>query len=193
MMSVIKVKLRAKPVHHVKLIPPGNAEQKIITVDKSKPHLAEIVKALKSKGINSAGDIAKVADDIAQIKTPHDIDPNEFFRVSEVEEDLSFDLTRDIYPHLSDNKANDIKNSGYGVTNYIDVERFDYINAEQANLYISYYYDKDKVYVSHVKLTKYDKVPQGAKYVRIGVGAFRIPDHIEIKGGKFVIVSKNGG
>lgn len=188
-MSVIKVKLRAKPLHHVKLIPPGNAEQKIITVDKSKPFMPAIIQALKSKGVDSAGDIAKVADDIAQIKTAKDVDPNDIFRVDKQEIALSYELIPDIYTGVS---GKDIPYRGWSITNYVDVQGFDYLSMINGSTSYSCYYDADKNPLSTMVSQTYDKVPEQAKYVRISNESAAI-SKLSIKGGRFVIVSKNGG
>ncbi|WP_230622468.1 hypothetical protein [Aggregatibacter sp. Marseille-P9115] len=189
MMSVIKVKLRAKPVHHVKLIPPGNAEQKIITVDKSKPFMPAIIQALKSKGVDSAGDIAKVADDIAQIKTIKDIDPQDYFEVKAQERALTFTLTHDIYTGAG---GNDIPYVGWSITNYLDIEGFEYISMLNGSVPYSCYYDKNKAPLGVMTSQKYDKCPPNAKFLRIS-NATAMMNNLEVKGGNFVIVSKNGG
>ena len=189
MMSVIKVKLRAKPLHHVKLIPPGNAEQKIITVDKSKPFMPAIIQALKSKGVDSTGDIAKVADDITQIKTIKEIALQDFFEVKEQEKALTFTLTHDIYTGAS---GKDIPYAGWSITNYIDIEGFDHINMLNGSVPYSCYYDKNKAPLGIMSSQKYDKVPAGAKFLRIS-NATAAMNSLEVKGGNFVIVSKNGG
>lgn len=188
-MSVIKVKLRAKPVHRVKLIPPGNAEQKIITVDKSKPFMPAIIQALKAKGVDSVGDIAKVADDIAQIKTPHDIDPSEFFDIKEQEKTLTFTLTHDIYTGVG---GKDIPYAGWSITNYLDIEGFDYVSMINGSVLYSCYYDQNKAPLGVMTSQKYDKCPPGAKFLRIS-NATAAMSNLEVKGGKFLIVSKNGG
>ena len=189
MMSVIKVKLRAKPLHHVKLIPPGNAEQKIITVDKSKPFMPAIIQALKRKGVDSSGDIAKVADDITQIKTIKEIDPNEFFNVKEQEKALTFTLTHDIYTGAS---GKDIPYAGWSITNYLDIEGFDYVSMLNGSVPYSCYYDKNKAPLGVMTSQKYDKCPPGAKFLRVS-NATPAMHSLEVKGGNFVIVSKNGG
>lgn len=188
-MNTIKVNLRTKPVYHVKLIPPGNAEQKIITVDKSKPFMPDIVQALKAKGVDSAGDIAKVANDIAQIKTVKDVDLNDFFKVDEQEKMLTFTLTHDIYTGAS---GKDIPYVGWSITNYIDIEGFDYISMINGSVPYSCYYDKFKSSLGVMSSQKYDKCPPGAKFLRIS-NATAAMNSLEVKGGRFVIVSKNGG
>ena len=188
-MSVIKVKLRAKPVHHVKLIPPGNAEQKIITVDKSKPFMSAIIQALKAKGVDSAGDITKVADDITQIKTIKDIAPQDFFEVKEQEKALTFTLTHDIYTGAS---GKDIPYAGWSITNYIDIEGFNYISMINGSVPYSCYYDKNKAPLGVMASQKYDKCPPGAKFLRIS-NATAAMNSLDVKGGNFVIVTKNGG
>ena len=189
MMSVIKVKLRAKPVHHVKLIPPGNAEQKIITVDKSKPFMSAIIQALKAKGVDSAADITKVADDITQIKKIKDIAPQDFFEVKEQEKALTFTLTHDIYTGAS---GKDIPYAGWSITNYIDIEGFNYISMINGSVPYSCYYDKNKAPLGVMASQKYDKCPPGAKFLRIS-NATAAMNSLDVKGGNFVIVTKNGG
>ncbi|WP_109859687.1 hypothetical protein [Aggregatibacter segnis] len=184
-MEKLKVTLRPQTAHKAKIQPFTN-ETKIIEVDKSKPHLAEIVKALKSKGVDSAGDIAKVADDIAQIKTIKEIDPNEIYKVSEKETALKFDLTKDIYTNVS---GNDIPYVGWSITNYIDIGGFDYISMLNGSVPYSCYYDKNKAPLGVMASQKYDKCPPGAKFLRIS-NATPAMNNLEVKGGKFVIVGK---
>ena len=184
-MEKLKVTLRPQTAHKAKIQPFTN-ETKIIEVDKSKPHLAEIVKALKSKGIDSAGDIAKVADDIAQIKTAQEIDPNEIYKVSEQEKVLTFTLTHDIYTGAS---GKDIPYVGWSITNYIDIGGFDYISMLNGSVPYSCYYDKNKAPLGVMTSQKYDKCPPGAKFLRIS-NATAAMNNLEVKGGKFVIVGK---
>lgn len=185
MIEKLKVTLHPQKTYKVEIQPFTN-ETKIIEVDKSKPHLAEIVKALKSKGINSVGDIAKVADDIAQIKTAQEIDPNEFFKVKEQEKALTFTLTHDIYTGAS---GKDIPYAGWSITNYIDVDGFDYISMLNGSVPYSCYYDKNKAPLGVMASQKYDKCPPGAKFLRIS-NATPAMNNLEVKGGKFVIVGK---
>ncbi len=184
-MEKLKVTLRPQTAHKAKIQPFTN-ETKIIEVDKSKPHLAEIVKALKSKGIDSAGDIAKVADDIAQIKTAQEIDPNEIYKVSEQEKVLTFTLTHDIYTGAS---GKDIPYVGWSITNYIEIGGFDYISMLNGSVPYSCYYDKNKAPLGVMASQKYDKCPPGAKFLRIS-NATPAMNNLEVKGGKFVIVGK---
>lgn len=184
-MEKLKVTLRPQTAHKAKIQPFTN-ETKIIEVDKSKPHLAEIVKALKSKGVDSAGDIAKVADDIAQIKTAQEIDPNEIYKVSEQEKALTFTLTHDIYTGAS---GKDIPYAGWSITNYIDVEGFDYISMLNGSVPYSCYYDKNKTPLGVMTSQKYDKCPPGAKFLRIS-NATAAMINLDVKGGNFVIVGK---
>lgn len=184
-MEKLKVTLRPQTAHKAKIQPFTN-ETKIIEVDKSKPHLAEIVKALKSKGVDSAGDIAKVADDIAQIKTAQEIDPNDFFNVKEQEKTLTFTLTHDIYTGAS---GKDIPYAGWSITNYIDVEGFDYISMLNGSVPYSCYYDKNKTPLGVMASQKYDKCPPEAKFLRIS-NATAAMNNLEVKGGNFVITRK---
>lgn len=184
-MEKLKVTLRPQTAHKAKIQPFTN-ETKIIEVDKSKPHLAEIVKALKSKGVDSAGDIAKVADDIAQIKTIKEIDPNDYFAVKEQEKALTFTLTKDIYTGAS---GNDIPYVGWSITNYIDIEGFDYISMLNGSVPYSCYYDKNKTPLGVMTSQKYDKCPPGAKFLRIS-NATAAMINLEVKGGSFVITRK---
>ena len=184
-MEKLKVTLRPQTAHKAKIQPFTN-ETKIIEVDKSKPHLAEIVKALKRKGVDSAGDIAKVADDIAQIKTIKEIDPNDFFNVKEQEKALTFTLTHDIYTGAS---GNDIAYVGWSITNYIDVEGFNYISMINGSVPYSCYYDKNKAPLGVMTSQKYDKCPPGAKFLRIS-NATAAMNNLEVKGGNFVITRK---
>ena len=184
-MEKLKVTLRPQTAHKAKIQPFTN-ETKIIEVDKSKPHLAEIIKALKRKGIDSAGDIAKVADDIAQIKTAQEIDPNEIYKVSEQEKVLTFTLTHDIYTGAS---GKDIPYVGWSITNYIDIEGFDYISMLNGSVPYSCYYDKNKAPLGVMTSQKYDKCPPGAKFLRIS-NATPAMNNLEVKGGNFVIVGK---
>ncbi|RDE97961.1 hypothetical protein DPW02_00310 [Aggregatibacter aphrophilus] len=184
-MKKLKVTLRPQKTYKAEIQPFTN-ETKIIEVDKSKPYLAEIVKALKSKGVDSAGDIAKVAEAIAQIKTAQEIDPNEFFNVEEQEKTLKFTLTHDIYTGAS---GKDIPYAGWSITNYIDVEGFDYISMLNGSVPYSCYYDKNKVPLGVMASQKYDKCPSGAKFLRIS-NATAAMNNLEVKGGKFVIVGK---
>ena len=187
-MEKLKVTLRPQTAHKAKIQPFTN-ETKIIEVDKSKPHLAEIVKALKSKGVDSAGDIAKVADDIAQIKTAKDVEPNDIFRVDKQEIALSYELIPDIYTGVS---GKDIPYRGWSITNYVDVQGFDYLSMINGSTSYSCYYDADKNPLGTMVSQTYDKVPEQAKYVRISNDSAAI-SKLSIKGGRFVIVSKNGG
>lgn len=184
-MKKLKVTLHPQKTYKAEIQPFTN-ETKIIEVDKSKPHLAEIVKALKSKGINSVGDIAKVADDIAQIKTAQEIDPNEFFKVKEQEKALTFTLTHDIYTGAS---GKDIPYAGWSITNYIDVDGFDYISMLNGSVPYSCYYDKNKAPLGVMTSQKYDKCPPGAKFLRIS-NATAAMNNLEVKGGNFVITRK---
>lgn len=184
-MKKIKVKLHPQKIYKAEIQPFTNST-KIIEVDKSKPHLAEIVKALKRKGIDSAGDIAKVADDIAKIKTAQEIDPNEFFKVKEQEKALTFTLTHDIYTGAS---GNDIPYVGWSITNYIDVEGFDYISMLNGSVPYSCYYNKNKAPLGVMASQKYDKCPPGAKFLRIS-NATAAMNNLEVKGGNFVITRK---
>ena len=184
-MKKLKVTLRPQTAHKVKIQPFTN-ETKIIEVDKSKPHLAEIVKALKSKGIDSAGDIAKVSDEIKRIKTVSDIDPNEIYKVSEKETALTFTLTHDIYTGAS---GKDIPYVGWSITNYIDIGGFDYISMLNGSVPYSCYYDKNITPLGVMTSQKYDKCPPGAKFLRIS-NATAAMNNLEVKGGKFVIVGK---
>lgn len=184
-MKKLKVTLHPQKTYKAGIQPFTN-ETKIIEVDKSKPHLAEIVKALKSKGVDSAGDIAKVSDDIKRIKTVSDIDPNEIYKVSEKETALTFTLTKDIYTGAS---GNDIAYVGWSVTNYIEIGGFDYISMLNGSVPYSCYYDKNKTPLSVMTSQKYDKCPPGAKFLRIS-NATAAMNNLEVKGGNFVITRK---
>lgn len=187
-MEKLKVTLHSQKTYKAEIQPFTN-ETKIVEVDKSKPYLAEIVKALKSKGVDSTGDIAKVADDITQIKTIKEIDPNDFFNVKEQEKALTFTLTHDIYTGAS---GKDIPYAGWSITNYIDIEGFDYVSMLNGSVPYSCYYDTNKAPLGVMSSQKYDKVPAGAKFLRIS-NATAAMNSLEVKGGRFVIVSKNGG
>lgn len=184
-MEKLKVTLRPQTAHKAKIQPFTN-ETKIIEVDKSKPHLAEIVKALKRKGVDSAGDIAKVAEAIAQIKTAQEIDPNKFFNVEEREKALTFTLTHDIYTGAS---GKDIPYVGWSITNYIDIGGFDYISMLNGSVPYSCYYDKNKTPLGVMASQKYDKCPPGARFLRIS-NATAAMINLEVKGGSFVITRK---
>lgn len=185
MIEKLKVTLHPQTAHKAKIQPFTN-ETKIVEVDKSKPYLAEIVKALKSKGVDSTGDIAKVADDIAQIKTIKDIDPSEFFEVKEQEKTLTFTLTHDIYTGVG---GKDIPYVGWSITNYLEIEGFDYVSMTNGSVPYSCYYDKNKAPLGVMASQKYDKCPPGAKFLRIS-NATNAMNNLEVKGGKFVITRK---
>ena len=185
MMKKLKVTLHPQKTYKAEIQPFTN-ETKIIEVDKSKPHLEEIVKALKSKGVDSAGDIAKVADDIKQIKTAQEIDPNEIYKVSEQEKALTFTLTHDIYTGVV---GKDIPYVGWSITNYLDIEGFDYVSMTNGSVPYSCYYDKNNASLVGMTSQKYDKCPPGAKFLRIS-NATAAMNNLEVKGGKFVIVGK---
>lgn len=184
-MEKLKVTLRPQTAHKAKIQPFTN-ETKIIEVDKSKPFMSDIIQALKSKGVDSTGNIAKVADDIAQIKTAQEIDPNEIYKVSEQEKVLTFTLTHDIYTGAS---GKDIPYVGWSITNYIEIGGFDYISMLNGSVPYSCYYDKNKAPLGVMASQKYDKCPPGAKFLRIS-NATATMNNLEVKGGKFVIVGK---
>ena len=187
-MEKLKVTLHPQTAHKAKIQPFTN-ETKIIEVDKSKPFIPAIIQALKSKGVDSTGDIAKVADYIAQIKTAKDVDPNDIFRVDKQEIALSYELIPDIYTGVS---GKDIPYRGWSITNYVDVQGFDYLTMINGSTSYSCYYDADKNPLGTMVSQTYDKVPEQAKYVRISNESAAI-SKLSIKGGRFVIVSKNGG
>lgn len=184
-MKKLKVTLHPQKTYKAEIQPFTN-ETKIVEVDKSKPFMPAIIQALKSKGVDSAGDIAKVADDIAQIKTAQEIDPNEIYKVSEQEKALTFTLTKDIYTGAS---GKDISYNGWSITNYIDIDGFDYINMLNGSVPYSCYYDKSKEPLGVMTSPKYDKVPAGAKFLRISNATEAIAN-LDVKGGNFIIVRK---
>lgn len=187
-MKKLKVTLHPQKTYKAEIQPFTN-ETKIVEVDKSKPFMPAIIQALKSKGVDSAGDIAKVADDIAQIKTIKDIDPSELFDIKEQEKALTFTLTHDIYTGVG---GKDIPYAGWSITNYLDIEGFDYISMLNGSVPYSCYYDSAKNPLGVMSSQKYDKCPPGAKFLRIS-NATAAMNSLEVKGGRFVIVSKNGG
>lgn len=187
-MEKLKVTLHPQKTYKVEIQPFTN-ETKIIEVDKSKPFMPAIIQALKRKGIDSAGDIAKVADDITQIKTVKDLEPNDIFRVDKQETALSYELIPDIYTGVS---GKDIPYRGWSITNYVDIQGFDYLSMINGSTSYSCYYDADKNPLGTMVSQTYDKVPEQAKYVRISNESAAI-SKLSIKGGRFVIVSKNGG
>lgn len=186
-MKIVKVTLRPSKNYKVRLAKLNGT--RIIEMDKSKQFMPAIIQALKAKGVDSAGDIAKVADDIAQIKTAKDVDPNDIFRVDKQEIALSYELIPDIYTGVS---GKDIPYRGWSITNYVDVQGFDYLSMINGSTSYSCYYDADKNPLGTMVSQTYDKVPEQAKYVRISNDSAAI-SKLSIKGGHFVIVSKNGG
>ena len=187
-MEKLKVTLHPQKTYKVGIQPFAN-ETKIVEVDKSKPFMPAIIQALKSKGVDSAGDIANVADDIAQIKTIKDIDPSEFFDIKEQEKTLTFTLTHDIYTGVG---GKDIPYAGWSITNYLDIEGFDYVSMINGSVPYSCYYDAAKNPLGVMTSQKYDKCPPGAKFLRIS-NATAAMNTLDVKGGKFLIVRKNGG
>ena len=127
-----------------------------------------------------------MADDIAKIKTAQEIDPNTLFKVKEQEKALTFTLTKDIYTGAS---GNDIPYVGWSITNYLDIEGFDYISMLNGSVPYSCYYDKNKAPLGVMTSQKYDKCPPGAKFLRIS-NATAAMNNLEVKGGNFVIVGK---
>ncbi len=184
-MEKLKVTLHPQTAHKAKIQPFAN-ETRTIEVDKSKPFIPKIIQELKAKGVNSNGNISNIADDIKQIKGVNDIDPGEFFKVEEREKTLTFELTRDIYTGAS---GKDIPYNGWSITNYIDIDGFDYINMLNGSVPYSCYYDKDKEPLGVMTSPKYDKVPAGAKFLRISNATAAIAN-LNVKGGNFIIVRK---
>lgn len=187
-MEKLKVTLHPQKTYKAEIQPFAN-ETKIVEVDKSKPFMPAIIQALKSKGVDSTGDIAKVADDITQIKTIKDIAPQDFFEVKEQEKALTFTLTHDIYTGAS---GKDIPYAGWSITNYLDIEGFDYVSMINGSVPYSCYYDAAKNPLGVMTSQKYDKCPPGAKFLRIS-NATAAMNSLDVKGGNFVIVTKNGG
>ena len=99
---------------------------------------------------------------------------------------LTFTLTHDIYTGAS---GKDIPYAGWSITNYIDVDGFDYISMLNGSVPYSCYYDKNKAPLGVMASQKYDKCPPGAKFLRIS-NATPAMNNLEVKGGKFVIVGK---
>lgn len=181
----IKVRLRPQTTHKAKIQPFAN-DTRTVEVDKSKPFMPAIIQVLQSKGIESDGNIAKLADDIAQIKTVKDINPNDIFKVNKQEVVLSYELIPDIYTGVS---GKDIPYRGWSITNYVDVHGFDYLSMINGSTSYSCYYDADKRPLGTMISQTYDKVPEQAKYVRISNESSAL-SKLEIKGGKFVVVNK---
>lgn len=181
----IKVRLLPQITHKAKIQPFAN-ETRTIEVDKSKPFMPAIIQALQSKGVKSDGNIAKLADDIEQIKTVKDINPNDIFKVNKQEVVLSYELIPDIYTGVS---GKDIPYRGWSITNYVDVQGFDYLSMINGSTSYSCYYDAAKNPLGTMVSQTYDKVPEQAKYVRISNESSAL-SKLEIKGGKFVVVNK---
>lgn len=181
----IKVRLRPQTTHKAKIQPFTN-ETRSIEVDKSKPFMPAIIQVLQIKGVQSDGNIAKLADDIAQIKTVKDINPNDIFKVNKQEVVLSYELIPDIYTGVS---GKDIPYRGWSITNYVDVHGFDYLSMINGSTSYSCYYDADKKPLGTMISQTYDKVPEQAKYVRISNESSAL-SKLEIKGGRFVVVKK---
>lgn len=181
----IKVRLRPQTTHKAKIQPFTN-EKRSIEVDKSKPFMPAIIQALQSKGVESEGNIAKLADDIVKIKTVKDINPNDIFKVNKQEVVLSYELIPDIYTGVS---GKDIPYRGWSITNYVDVHGFDYLSMINGSTSYSCYYDAAKNPLGTMVSQTYDKVPEQAKYVRISNESSAL-SKLEIKGGKFVVVNK---
>ncbi|WP_109127660.1 hypothetical protein [Aggregatibacter segnis] len=181
----IKVRLRPQTTHKAKIQPFTN-ETRSIEVDKSKPFMPAIIQVLQIKGVQSDGNIAKLADDIAQIKTIKDINPNDIFKVNKQEVVLIYELIPDIYTGVS---GKDIPYRGWSITNYVDVQGFDYLSMINGSTSYSCYYDADKMPLGTMISQTYDKVPERAKYVRISNESSAL-SKLEIKGGKFVVVNK---
>ena len=181
----IKVRLRPQTTHKAKIQPFTN-ETRSIEVDKSKPFMPAIIQVLQSKGVESEGNIAKLADDIVKIKTVKDINPNDIFKVNKQEVVLSYELIPDIYTGVS---GKDIPYRGWSITNYVDVHGFDYLSMINGSTSYSCYYDADKMPLGTMISQTYDKVPERAKYVRISNESSAL-SKLEIKGGRFVVVKK---
>ena len=181
----IKVRLRPQTTHKAKIQPFTN-ETRSIEVDKSKPFMPAIIQVLQIKGVQSDGNIAKLADDIAQIKTVKDINPNDIFKVNKQEVVLSYELIPDIYTGVS---GKDIPYRGWSITNYVDVHGFDYLSMINGSTSYSCYYDADKKPLGTMISQTYDKVPEQAKYVRLSNESSAL-SKLEIKGGRFVVVKK---
>jgi hypothetical protein len=185
-MTTIKVNLHQSAKYAVKVKPNNSAEQKVVTVDKSKPFMAAIIQALQSKGVESDGNIAKLAEDIAKIQTVNDVNPNDLFKINKQEVALSYQLIPDIYTGVS---GKDIPYRGWSITNYVDVQGFDYLTMINGSTSYSCYYDADKMPLGTMVSQTYDKVPERAKYVRISNESNAL-SKLEIKGGRFVVVKK---
>ena len=183
----MKIKLRLRPqITHKAKIQPFTNETRTVEVDKSKPFMPAIIQALQDKGVKSDGNIAKLAEDIAKIQTVNDVNPNDLFKINKQEVALSYELIPDIYTGVS---GKDIPYRGWSITNYVDVQGFDYLTMINGSTSYSCYYDAAKNPLGTMVSQTYDKVPERAKYVRISNESSAL-SKLEIKGGKFVVVNK---
>lgn len=157
-----------------------------VEIDRLAPFMPDIMRSLRDKGVNPSGELGKLADDIRQIQTITDIDPNKLFKVINQEEMLRFDLVSGYY---TDASGRDLAYQTWSITSYIDIEGAEYVSMLNGSVQYSCYYDSNKKALGAMKSPVYDKPPANAKYIRISNDTNTLKK-LEVKRGRFVITSK---
>lgn len=157
-----------------------------VEIDRLAPFMPDIMRSLRDKGVNPSGELGKLADDIRQIQTITDIDPNKLFKVIHQEEMLRFDLVSGYY---TDASGRDLAYQTWSITSYIDIEGAEYVSMLNGSVQYSCYYDNNKKALGTMKSPVYDQVPVTAKYLRISNETNTLKK-LEIKKGRLIITNK---